>query len=960
MSETPDPQEAVSTGDRPADTLGVSRAEGLFDLAQQGPMAGRLFVGTSGYEVGGEIAAGGMGAVFSARQSAIRREVAFKVLLPASADDSRARFVEEAQITGQLEHPNIVPVHELATDADGQPYYTMKLVRGRTVAEILDQLGRGDMTALASYPLSALLIIFQKVCDALAFAHSRGVIHRDLKPANLMVGDYGEVLVMDWGLAKVLGGVTAETKPEAPREATLSTVKTDRRDSDALFTMDGMVMGTPHYMAPEQARGEVETLDPRADIYALGAILYHLLALRPPVSGGDPHELIRRVACGEVDDLYRVGSAGRKDALTERTLHLPGRRIPNSLAAVVRTAMALRREDRYASVAELQAEIAAYQAGFATRAEHAGPWKQFTLFVCRNRAVSTAVAAALVALAAVSAGFTVRVVRERDRAAAGEVRALAERNRAEGTLAELKDTAPTFAEQARSLIEAKDLPAALKKIEYAIALAPEEADYHALEGNILQSLFRFAEARDAYREALRFRSDLPFGQENVALCDELLRVTVAGKEPDNSSRAKLAAAMRRQGRAAEAVTLASQVANDHRALYDAWKLIFDRHGFPVVNLQIDEDGFFTVDLHGLQNGRQVTDISMLRGMPIKSLDLGLSLVTDLRPLAGMPLRVLNLDKTPVTDLAPLHGLPLVDLDLRETKVTDLAPLQGLPLERLNLYGVRGVRDLTPLAGMPLSELDCYLAVEIADISPLKGMKLGRLVLQGTKVANISVVRGMPLTRLSLGGTPIRDFESLRGMLLESFQAQASPFFSDLSLLRGMPLKDLSLSDCRVATLELLRGMKLQKLDIRGLVITDLSPVADQPIERLALTAMPSDPELLRVFPLKELMFRDTPLADLSVLKGLPLTRLELIGVPVEDLTPLRGMPLRTLMLYNTKVRDVEILLELPTIERVVAPADAAHFEVLRRLPRLREIGTSTVLFPAKDFWKAYDAQKAAK
>ena len=164
----------------------------------------RTLAKTVRYEVGPEIARGGMGAILAARQPAIRREVAMKVMLRDASAHDRLRFIEEAQITGQLEHPNIVPVHELALNEHGQPYYTMKLVKGSTLKKILKLLAQGRCReTVAKYPLAALLTIFQKVCDAVAFAHAKGVIHRDLKPANIMVGEYGEVLVMDWGLAKI-------------------------------------------------------------------------------------------------------------------------------------------------------------------------------------------------------------------------------------------------------------------------------------------------------------------------------------------------------------------------------------------------------------------------------------------------------------------------------------------------------------------------------------------------------------------------------------------------------------------------------------------------------------------------------------------------------------------------------------------------------------------------------------
>ncbi len=158
---------------------------------------------TSAYRPGREIARGGMGAVLDARDQKLGRSVAMKVMLRRNAsEEEQQRFLQEARVLGQLAHPNIVPVHDVGTDEQGRLFYTMKLVVGVTLHEVIGKLKAGDKDTLAKYPLNALLTIFQKVCDAVAFAHSRGIIHRDLKPQNIMVGEFGEVLVMDWGLRR--------------------------------------------------------------------------------------------------------------------------------------------------------------------------------------------------------------------------------------------------------------------------------------------------------------------------------------------------------------------------------------------------------------------------------------------------------------------------------------------------------------------------------------------------------------------------------------------------------------------------------------------------------------------------------------------------------------------------------------------------------------------------------------
>jgi len=339
------------------------------------------------YALGEELGHGGMGLVRRVTDRTLGRELAMKVIRPVETGRSRRllrRFLEEAEVIGRLEHPGIVPIHELGLDPDGQVYFTMPLVRGRTLKEILKLATAGEEGWTEVRVLEVLL----RVCDAVAYAHSRGVLHRDLKPANVMVGRFGEVYVMDWGLARTLGRREERAEMDAAEA-----------DGPAL-TLAGEILGTPAYMAPEQALGRSNELDERSDVYALGAILYELLAGVRPYGERSSAEALERLAQAPpapVEDLVAGASA--------------------ELVAITRRAMTRERDARYPSVAALASDVRAYLEGRVVRAHRSGPWIEARKWIGRNRGLATGVLAAVLALAA---GLVVALVllrsTERERA----------------------------------------------------------------------------------------------------------------------------------------------------------------------------------------------------------------------------------------------------------------------------------------------------------------------------------------------------------------------------------------------------------------------------------------------------------------------------------------------------------------------------------------------------------------
>jgi serine/threonine protein kinase len=285
----------------------------------------------TGYVLLAQLGAGGMGSVFRVEDTALGRQVALKVIgITDSGGELSARLLREAKVIARLEHPGIVPVHDVGTLPDGRVFYTMKLVQGRGLDQNRDELGG----------IPERLRTFQKICEAVSFAHAHQVLHRDLKPQNIMVGPFGEVLVMDWGLAKLLNAESsAETN--APTTARLQQPPSNR-DTAAADTAHGVVLGTPGYMAPEQARGDVEAVGPGADVYSLGAVLNFLIE----------------------------GSG----------------QTPKALAAVIGKSMADDPRLRYGSVEELANDIAHYLDGLPVSAYPEGAMTRWWRCAVKNRA----------------------------------------------------------------------------------------------------------------------------------------------------------------------------------------------------------------------------------------------------------------------------------------------------------------------------------------------------------------------------------------------------------------------------------------------------------------------------------------------------------------------------------------------------------------------------------------------
>jgi tetratricopeptide (TPR) repeat protein len=467
----------------------------------------------------GEVGRGGMGAVQRVWDEDLQRPLAMKVMLeratePASGRDATAslalaRFLAEAQVTGQLDHPGVVPVHQLGVTAEGQVFFTMRLVEGWD----LEQVFRWVRAGKDGWSRTRVLGILLKACEAVSYAHSKGVIHRDLKPANVMVGRFGETYVMDWGLARVPGD--EELHDLSPPDSA------SRQSWPEWATRAGSVLGTPAYMSPEQALGRVQELGPRSDVYALGAMVYDLLAGHPPyLEPGaklDGRQVLQRV---------RGGSPTPLDSFAG---------IPAELAAIGSKAMARHAEDRYADTQAMAEDLRAFLESRVVRAYETGALAEFRKWVARNRLTAASFALVLLVMFLGLAGIGVVQVRARREVEVAHAATAQQRDRADARAESLSQLVALLTQafeqenpfllrldaepggrQGESVTVKEVMDQTAANLEDQLGEDPAiRAHFRVVIGEVYSGLGLFQEAEALLREALDFlvSSQGPDGRE---------------------------------------------------------------------------------------------------------------------------------------------------------------------------------------------------------------------------------------------------------------------------------------------------------------------------------------------------------------------------------------------------------------------------------------------------------------
>lgn len=923
--------------------------------------------GTGFYTVDSVVATGGMGAILRAYDNNLQRTVALKVMLNSleAPESAIYSFVAEAQITGQLEHPNIVPLHDIGVTADGTIYYTMKLISGRTLREILKEIRDGNEDTIERFPISRLLTIFQKICDGIAYAHSMNVIHRDLKPDNIMVGEFGEVLILDWGLAKVL---TAEGDAhEAASEG--SEFDGALPEGGTFGTLDGQVKGTPNYMAPEQAEGRVSDIDNRTDIYALGGIMYATLTLHPPITGSNLDEILTRVTSSQIVPPldYNRGEVQNPTGLAAP--HCPEGKIPSALSAVAMKCMAYDPDERYMFVEALQGDIALYQGGYATAAEDAGFFKQLKLLLTRNKKEVFFVILILGAIIATAFSFIGAVqLKAREAKKASDL--------AQAKIEELRKSAPAFLEAAQTLINEGNFEASIERVNYAIELDDEDARFYKAKGDAYQAMMDIPKAYAEYKNAsdrepkgisgadlARFKKELGDSQ---SVCGAIGGANA--KELSDDNLRSLLLSMRNQNRSSAAFAIGKVLAKRDRKLLDETKVaLFERAGLKGTLERDEVDGLFVLDVDSVPGG----SIAALNSVLLKRLDLsGCKNVSDISPLKDAPIVELNLSGTDVDNLSVIKSLKsLTKLDLSNCKLlTDLTPLQGITnVTWLSLSG-SDVDSLDPIARMSLQHLDIS-NTSLRDLKPVTAMKSLRwLNIDNSRVTDLEPLEGHPIDHFTAANTKIRKIDALNNATtaLTEYVDLSRTFVRDLSPLAGKRTGRLNLFKCRMSDISPLAHMPLNYIDLREVPVEDISTFKGMPLDTVLLR----DTKITSIASLQGAPLRDeldisgTKVTDLGPITGAPLKSLNLARCPIQSLRPIAGMPLKVLRVDQTPTDpDLNPVWECQELEYLAVTFPGTFIRSLRQLPNIKKM---TYSLPNNDwekdakskgeFWRDFDAR----
>lgn len=729
----------------------------------------------SRYIIGKEIARGGMGKILMTKDVNLRRNIVTKVLLNKKSKLATMRFIEEAQITGQLEHPNIPPVYDLGVNKDDNIFFTMKHIKGETLENIIQQFKKNEDAALAKYPYKTISGIFVKVCNALEYAHSKNVIHRDIKPENIMVGEYGEVLLMDWGLAKIIGS-TEEF--EELDELKISSVRSEDESSN---TLQGTTAGTPVFMSPEQASGYSEKLDQRSDIYSLGATLFAILELSRPIVGLGIHEVLLKAVEGDVQELTR--------------------KVPPELKAITLKAMEFNPNDRYQTIKEMEKDLINYQTGYAVSAKQDSLLEMAKKFYLRNKLLTT-VSAIFTAILIISVTTFIislksqmnlvvqqKQIADNSLAKAEEAIRQFEKEKEE-RIADNKSSAPSLFAKAKAEAQMNQLDNAENIMDTALSYDSSNAEYQLFRGCLALSNNRFVKAK----------SDLGAIKNHLyqKQIEELIGIlnTPNLKEFSETQNFKIAEIYTE----IKLFDMAQKHIGDVNKRLEIWNKKLKSH-WNVGNIKLS-----MVDnkLTFYSAAPDIADYSPLAGMPIQSLVFHATKIANLNFTEKMPLEELLLFNCPVKDLGALKNHKLKSLKIENSQISDLSPLESSELHTLILKSV-AVKTLKPILKHPIKNLE-FFDIQLNDITELKNFELESLSLTYCKLIDLNYINFKQVKILQVNNCGLKEIVKLKEAPIEHLHL-AGTLVTDISPIQNKDIKFLNIGNIKIEKIDTLLTLK---------------------------------------------------------------------------------------------------------------------------------------------------------
>lgn len=868
------------------------------------------------YKTRDVLGAGGMKVVVRAEDLHAGRDVAMAISKVSSERNYR-RFLEEARITASLEHPNIIPVHEVGHTPAGTPFFTMKIVHGDTLEQIVEKLNSGDPEFRKRYTLRELLEIFCKICDAIAFAHSKGIIHLDLKPANILVGDYGEVLVLDWGIAHRLN--TADSLPEdAPGELD-SSGNTD-------MTMDGVVKGTPEYMAPEQAAGLNSARTRRTDIYGLGAILYYLLTWSKPFDGDSAEAVMENVMKGNLIPPHEAG--------------VPHQKIPQALEFVIYKAMARDPEHRYSSVSLLKDDVLAFLNGFATKAEEAGFFTNALLWINRKKHAVFMSAAIFLLLTITGSILTMHFYLRRRGIDDFSYKA---RQAAEETIAGLQ----------------KQIVRETSRV-WNLKFEDTFSDSYLFERWEFRKASSAPLSRADAQKIARFRDGT--GLHIVADANPL-KMFFLGKVEGGETRLRMNLSWNKNGRGSMILAGLNTGTIDRGYLFavipgddarvavmrgDSGEILQEQR----INFPKGKSGEFDMSVFQ-DSGKMILSMSYNGEEMIHIRESGSAVVSskNLYPcILSFADSEITLENLKLMTLGTPIKADLLDIAERLLRKGSFEGARQLYNEVLDsssdadrrskaLQGVRKVSiyekfhknfpDIQQKLRNAWKNQNVGIELEpdgialsgsgkvFADLAPLSEFPLASLSLENVENLNLRPIISRKINRIELKNCTLADPSLLARMDVQELVLQSVPL-NNPPKLNSRRLKQLVMKNCGLRSLGFLRDIRPDSLDVSINAVSDLSPLDGMMPEYLNI----AENHVISLAPLakmrpKTLIAFSNRIQDISPLKNMPLEMLDLSFNKIESLAPLSSLSkLQSLKLIRNEVSSLEPLANMDSLRHL--------------------------------------------